>query len=362
MFGLCLLMRLGFNFHHINWSSSRALLCSSASPAGSRAAFSCSDATRFFMSPVWCCCAAVPLLLSGFSLQSLSALLQLQVRPCLPGQEAVLVNLSSSSSSALQPSAAGFSSSMLSVSCRMCGAPSFSFTAYPNPSYTTTTTTSSSSSSDLAILAAAAAAGDPDRSEVCQRCPQNGICIGGMVIPAQGCYQPHPRSAAIRPCPHVAACTRDADAMLNLQGVQCAERRAVKAEDVDSKPFELLQCSRGYAGEAAVACIVWCLSCAVSVGCGCLYCLAAAGILNLLGEPCAEQRAVMAEDVDSKPFDLLQCSRGYAGEATSPDLGPMLTHNVVALLSVAVSGRADSIAYNLIHFTCPPVYFALRTY
>jgi hypothetical protein len=183
------------------------------------------------------------------------------VRPCLPGQEAILVNLSSSSSSgsssALLPSAAGFSSSLLSVSCRMCGAPSFSFTAYPTPSHTTTAT-SSSSSSDLANLGSAAAArdqSDPDRSGVCQRCPQNGICIGGMVIPAQGCYQPHPRSAAIRPCPHVAACTRDADAMLNLQGLQCAERRAVRAQDVDSKPFELLQCSRGYAGEAKCGCL-----------------------------------------------------------------------------------------------------------
>jgi hypothetical protein len=147
----------------------------------------------------------------------------------------------------LQPSAAaaGFSGSVLSVSCRMCGAPSFSFTAYPTPA--------SSSSSDLANLGAAASASD--QSEVCQRCPQNGICIGGMVIPAQGCYQPHPRSAAIKPCPHVAACTRDAAAMLNLQGLQCAERRAVKAEDVDAQPFGLLQCSRGYAGEDCAVCI-----------------------------------------------------------------------------------------------------------
>jgi hypothetical protein len=91
-----------------------------------------------------------------------------------------------------------------------------------------------------------------------------------MVIPAQGCYQPHPRSAAIRPCPHVAACTRDADAMLNLQGLQCAERRAVTAEDVDAKPFELLQCSRGYAGEVMAVCRVWYLGSAAIVPCGCL--------------------------------------------------------------------------------------------
>jgi hypothetical protein len=141
--------------------------------------------------------------LSG--LQSLSALLQLQVRPCLPGQEAVLLNLSSSSSSFPQPPGSS-SSSVLSVSCRMCGAPSFSFTAYP-----------SSSSSDPHKPAAAAASPAAVHSEVCQRCPPNGICVSGMLIPAQGCYQPHPRSAAIRPCPHTAACTRDADAMLNLQ-------------------------------------------------------------------------------------------------------------------------------------------------
>jgi hypothetical protein len=38
--------------------------------------------------------------------------------------------------------------------------------------------------------------------------------------------------------------------MLNLRGLQCAERRAVRAQDVDSKPFELLQRSSGYAGKA----------------------------------------------------------------------------------------------------------------
>jgi hypothetical protein len=132
----------------------------------------------------------------------------------------------------------------------MCGAPSFSFTAYPTPDNTSSSSSSSGRLYKTPSAAAAAASLSAGHSEgVCQRCPPNGICVSGMVIPAQGYYQPHPRSAAIRPCPHAAACTRDADAMMNLQGLQCAERRALQAKDVDARPFQLLQCSKGYAGE-----------------------------------------------------------------------------------------------------------------
>jgi hypothetical protein len=82
----------------------------------------------------------------------------------------------------------------------------------------------------------------------CQRCPPYGLCIAGMVMPMQGCYQPHPRSATIHPCRHKEACMRDANAVQNLQGYQCAIRGVLDAAEIDARPFAALQCSKGYWG------------------------------------------------------------------------------------------------------------------
>jgi hypothetical protein len=69
-----------------------------------------------------------------------------------------------------------------------------------------------------------------------------------MVVPTQGCYQPHPRSATIHPCPHTEACMRDANAVQNLQGYQCAIRGVLDSAEIDARPFTALQCSKGYWG------------------------------------------------------------------------------------------------------------------
>lgn len=172
-------------------------------------------------------------------MQSISRAVRFDVRLCLPGQEAVYVGNSSSSMethATANPAAAGAANTaLLSVTCRMCIAPRFSFTAYPQ---------GSSSSSEGSAAAAAAAAS----SYVCQACPARGICVAGMVLPSQGCYQPHPRSTAIHECPHIKACIRQPDAVLNLQGLQCSYRRLSRPEEVPFEPYSLLQCSRGYAG------------------------------------------------------------------------------------------------------------------
>jgi len=159
------------------------------------------------------------------------------VRPCLPGQRAEAVSRSNSSSS---------------VKCLMCAVPSFSFTASPCQ-------TASIAPAAAAVVAHSAwrswflpGQGPSAGQEVCQVCPAGGLCIGGMVTPAQGCYQPHPRSASIHGCPHGAACLRDNSSMLDLQALQCANRQFIYPEEVDPNPFTLLQCSKGYAGRAAV--------------------------------------------------------------------------------------------------------------
>lgn len=69
-----------------------------------------------------------------------------------------------------------------------------------------------------------------------------------MVIPESGAFQVHPRSTAIRRCPNVRACQRNATATLNLQGLQCANRRYIDPADIDPQPYTALQCSAGYAG------------------------------------------------------------------------------------------------------------------
>lgn len=162
-----------------------------------------------FSSPVLlhaCCPTAV---------QPLSANITVDVRPCLAGQQASI-------------------SGQQRVLCQMCAAPLFSFTAYAN----------GNSSSSV---------GNSSRN-ACQMCPRGGVCAAGMLIPAQGWYQPHPRSSVMRKCPHVAACTRELAAVFELQGMQCANRRFISPGDIDPRPFTLLQCSAGYTGALCSSC------------------------------------------------------------------------------------------------------------
>ncbi|WIA13549.1 hypothetical protein OEZ85_007118 [Tetradesmus obliquus] len=190
--------------------------------------------------------------------QALSTGIIVRVRPCLPGQTAVFSNTTSSSSSSSS------SSSATPETCYLCAAPSFSFTAYANSSSSSISTGSSSSSSSSSsrrsaarnqiVPAQQARFGAAPATGACQRCPPHGLCIAGMVIPTQGCYQPHPRSAAIWPCPHTEACSRDANAVANLQGYQCAIRGVLDAAQIDARPFVALQCSKGYWGPFCSSC------------------------------------------------------------------------------------------------------------
>jgi hypothetical protein len=41
---------------------------------------------------------------------------------------------------------------------------------------------------------------------------------------------------------------RDAAAVQNLQGYQCAIRGVLDAAEIDARPFAALQCSKGYWG------------------------------------------------------------------------------------------------------------------
>lgn len=75
-----------------------------------------------------------------------------------------------------------------------------------------------------------------------------------MIIPAQGFYQPHPRSARMHLCPHIAACTRDAGTLANLQAMQCANRAFIEPAAIDPRPYTALQCAPGYAGPLCSAC------------------------------------------------------------------------------------------------------------
>ncbi|WIA09253.1 hypothetical protein OEZ85_008661 [Tetradesmus obliquus] len=149
----------------------------------------------------------------------LSATIDVLVRPCLAGEYATVSSEPGQASS--------------SVSCRTCAAPTFSFSAY------------------LPTGAAAAAASEKD---ICQSCPERGICVAGMVIPESGAFQVHPRSTVIRRCPNVRACQRNATATLNLQGLQCANRRYIDPADIDPQPYTALQCSAGYAGPFCSSC------------------------------------------------------------------------------------------------------------
>jgi hypothetical protein len=72
-----------------------------------------------------------------------------------------------------------------------------------------------------------------------------------MVIPESGAFQVHPRSTVMRRCPNVRACERNNTATINLQGLQCANRRYIDPADIDPRPYTAMQCSRGYAGVAA---------------------------------------------------------------------------------------------------------------
>ncbi|WIA09260.1 hypothetical protein OEZ85_008668 [Tetradesmus obliquus] len=148
----------------------------------------------------------------------LSATIDVLVRPCLAGEYATVSSEPGQASS--------------SVSCRTCAAPTFSFSAYPPPG-------------------AAAAASEKD---ICQSCPERGICVAGMVIPESGAFQVHPRSTVIRRCPNVRACQRNATATLNLQGLQCANRRYIDPADIDPRPYTAMQCSAGYAGPFCSSC------------------------------------------------------------------------------------------------------------
>uniref|UniRef100_A0A383VEU3 TRP C-terminal domain-containing protein n=1 Tax=Tetradesmus obliquus TaxID=3088 RepID=A0A383VEU3_TETOB len=150
----------------------------------------------------------------------LSATIDVLVRPCLAGEYATVSSEPGQASS--------------SVSCRTCAAPTFSFSAYPPPG-----------------AAAAAAASEKD---ICQSCPERGICVAGMVIPESGAFQVHPRSTVIRRCPNVRACQRNATATLNLQGLQCANRRYIDPADIDPRPYTAMQCSPGYAGPFCSSC------------------------------------------------------------------------------------------------------------
>jgi hypothetical protein len=92
-------------------------------------------------------------------------------------------------------------------------------------------------------------------SSLCYPCPDGGICVAGMVIPDQGYYQPHPRSAAIHLCPNIKACTRPAAAMQNLQAMQCTNRRFINPEEVtEVLPYTAMQCKAGYAGPFCLSC------------------------------------------------------------------------------------------------------------
>lgn len=73
----------------------------------------------------------------------------------------------------------------------------------------------------------------------------------GMVIPVDGSYMPHPRSASIFACPHANACRRGINGQANLQALQCANRRFPSLEELDPRPFAALQCAVGYTGESS---------------------------------------------------------------------------------------------------------------
>lgn len=83
-------------------------------------------------------------------LQPLFATIDVLVRPCVAGEYATFSNTTS---------APGLFNSS-SVSCRTCAAPTFSFSAYPQADD-------------------AAAASEKD---VCQICPERGICVAGEAL------------------------------------------------------------------------------------------------------------------------------------------------------------------------------------
>uniref|UniRef100_A0A383W6K3 Right handed beta helix domain-containing protein n=1 Tax=Tetradesmus obliquus TaxID=3088 RepID=A0A383W6K3_TETOB len=159
--------------------------------------------------------------LPGAPGQAVISNLVVRIRGCLPGETAVSSSSSSSSSG----------------SCQACGAHLFSFDPYSNSA-----SSSSSSSSDLETVGA------------CQRCPEGGICMGGVLMPGQGYFQPHPRSSYVRACPHAAACTRDAEAMQLLQAIQCRNRQYLEPSAVEPRLYGLLQCREGYAGPLCACC------------------------------------------------------------------------------------------------------------
>ncbi|KAF6262549.1 hypothetical protein COO60DRAFT_1624944, partial [Scenedesmus sp. NREL 46B-D3] len=153
----------------------------------------------------------------------LSASIDVLVRPCVAGEYA-----SSSHDNNLPGQRSGASS----ISCRTCAAPMFSFSAY----------------------AAEGAAAAANETVACQSCPAMGVCVAGMVIPESGAFQVHPRSTVIRRCPNLRACERNSTAMLNLQGLQCAQRRYIDPADIDPRPYTAMQCSNGYAGPLCSSC------------------------------------------------------------------------------------------------------------
>lgn len=167
-------------------------------------------------------------------LQGLNTIINVTVRPCLPGQR---LQLSSSSTGGT------------SATCSMCAPPTFSFQAYPEGWKPGASVSMLAGSSAGAISGGPAAADD-----ICRGCPAGGVCVAGMVIPQNGAFQPHPRSATIRPCPHGAACTRIINDTQGLHALQCASRRFINAKCVNSRPYTALQCASGYAGPFCSAC------------------------------------------------------------------------------------------------------------
>jgi hypothetical protein len=96
---------------------------------------------------------------------------------------------------------------------------------------------------------------DPSASQ-CSTCPPAGtykVCSGGVVTPADGYWQSHPRSAQLLQCPHPAACKPGAagDKLTAAGGV--GQRRLQQQGGVEA--YQELQCAPGYSGNLCSNCV-----------------------------------------------------------------------------------------------------------
>lgn len=91
-------------------------------------------------------------------------------------------------------------------------------------------------------------------SRVCQACPALGVCEGGMLLPSNHTWHPHPRSSVVLPCPHAASCTRGDAQQQMLYDFLCAHRGTLDAAAVPAAPYHQLQCAVGYTGRLCSAC------------------------------------------------------------------------------------------------------------